>query len=114
MQCRNRAPALKRRAIVVMSLRDKTLRGATGKFSPRPHFYLVHVVLHAADFDGFHLVLPCYAADNDPTPADKFGRDLRDALPIAEDAMKVSADAGHEAIQPSLRDLCNAEIVPRR
>src|SRR2546426_206358 len=114
MQCRNRVPALKRRAIVFLMIRRpprSTLFPYTTLFRS---FYLVHVVLHAANFDGFHLVLPRYAAEKRPKPGGKFGCDLRTALFGAEDDMTVSDDAGHDGLQPSLRDLCNAEIVSRR
>ena len=74
----------------------------------------MHMVRHAADFNGLHPVLPRDAAQKGPEPFAQ-GR-CHQGTPLlgAEDAVMVGTDVGHGAIQPSLRDLCNAERESRR
>src|SRR5712691_1053356 len=67
------------------------------------------VIWHAANLDGLHLILPSNSAQEWPKSFSKRGCNYGEALFCAENAMEMGADVGHAAIQPSLRDLCNAK-----
>jgi hypothetical protein len=72
----------------------------------------VNMVFHAADFNGFHLVLARNAAQKRPESLGECRSDEGTTFFGAEDAMMVGTDVGHAAIQPSLRDLRNTELIP--
>ena len=69
----------------------------------------MHVVWHAPDLDGLHLVLPGDAAQEGPESLAQRWRDQGPTLFGAEDAMEMGADARHTT-NSAVPDLCNVEI----
>src|SRR6266851_5861161 len=71
----------------------------------------MHMVGHATDLDGLHLILPRDATQERPEPIAQLRRNEGASFFGAKDAMVIGAHVGHAAIQPSLRDFGNIQLA---
>src|SRR4030095_15070005 len=72
----------------------------------------MHVIFNAADFDGFHFVLPRDAAQERPEPFAQRWREEGAAVFGTENAMEIRTDVGHAAHSAVPSGVVQSRTVP--